>query len=99
MNAAPISKTRASAIEAFGNVPGSSLENRNAKKWITFINAERDAVVRRCEFEKSVEEQLCNQKIKGAYAEEVFVGSLVIPPECAKYKESYDSQFRIVTVE
>jgi len=99
MNAAPISKTRQTALEAFQNVPASSRENRNAKKWIKFIDAEREAVNRRCEFERTVEEELCYQKIKGAYAEEVFVGELIIPEECQKFKTSYDTKFRIVTVE
>ena len=99
MNAAPISQTRNSAIEAFSNVPGGNRENRNAKKWITFINAEREAVERRCEFEKTVEKELCFQKIKGAYAEEVFVGKLVIPEDCARFKAEYDKNFRVVTIQ
>ena len=99
MDAAPITKTRLSALEAFQNVPSSSRENRNAKKWIKFIGAEREAVDRRCAFEIRVEEELCYQKIKGAYAEEVFVGELIIPEDCQKFKESYDTKFRIVTVE
>lgn len=99
MDAAPISKSRKSALDAFENVPVSSRENRNAKKWIKFINAERGAVERRCEFERTVNAELCYQKIKGAYAEEVFVGQLIIPEECTSYKADYDSKYRIVSVE
>jgi len=99
MNAAPITKARLSALEAFENVPSSSRENRNAKKWAKFINAERDAVTRRCDFEKTVAKELCFQKIKGAYAEEVFVGQLIIPEECKAYKTEYDENFRVVSVQ
>jgi len=99
MDAAPITKSRLSAIEAFENVPSSSRQSRDAKKWITFVNAERDAIDRRCEFEKTIIVELCYQKIKGAYAEEVFVGELVIPEECAPYKTEYDAKYRIVTIE
>ncbi len=99
MNEAPITRSRLSAIEAFKNVPSSSRQSGDAKKWIKFVNAERDAINRRCEFERSVEKELCFQKIKGAYAEEVFVGKLIIPEECAVFKEEYDTKFRIVTVE
>jgi len=97
--AAPITKSRLAAIEAFENVPNSSRQSRDAKKWIQFINAERNAVDRRCEFEATVVEELCYQKIKGAYAEEVFVGKLIIPEECAEFKEAYDTKFRVVSVE
>ena len=80
-------------------MPASSRERRDAQKWIKFINAEGDSVQRRCEFEASVAIELCYQKIKGAYAEEVFVGELIIPEECQQYKADYDSKFRIVSVE
>ena len=62
--AAPINQTRASAIQAFEQVPSSSREGRNAKQWIKFIKAETNAVENRCEFELSVEKELCFQMIK-----------------------------------
>ena len=99
MASAPITRSRQAAVEAFRNVPSSSREGRNAKKWIQFIEAERDAVDRRCEFERNVEEELCYQKIKGAYAEEVFVGKLVIPSECTRFKDAYDAKYRVKIVE
>jgi len=58
---------REKAIEAFDRVPLSSREGQNAKKWTSFIRAEADAVERRCEFEASVEKELCEQNIKMAY--------------------------------
>ncbi len=98
-DAAPITKSRQAAVEAFNNVPASSREGRNAKKWVKFISEERASIDRRCEFEKTVEKELCFQKIKGAYAEEVFVGKLIIPEECAQFKTEYDSKFRVKIVE
>ena len=59
--AAPISVARESAIEAFNNVPRGSRERSNAAKWVQFINAEKDAVDRRCIFERNVERELCYQ--------------------------------------
>jgi len=47
---------------------------------------------------RDVERELCYQKIKGAYAEEFFVGKFVMPEWCASYKESYDKKFRVVTI-
>ncbi|MEP1229760.1 MAG: tetratricopeptide repeat protein [Litorimonas sp.] len=101
MAEAPISKTRLSAIEAFENVPSSSRENRDAKKWVSFIKAERGAIDRRCEFERSVEKELCFQKIKQAYDAEVFVGKFELDDaeKCEPFKAEYDATFRIVTVE
>ena len=101
MAEAPITKTRLSAVEAFNNVPSSSRENRDAKKWVQFIQAERGAIDRRCEFERSVEKELCFQKIKQAYDAEVFVGKFELDDAetCAPFKEEYDAKFRIVTVE
>jgi hypothetical protein len=51
---APITKSRESAIQAFEQVPRTSREGRNAKKWISFIKAERQAVENRCIFEANV---------------------------------------------
>ncbi len=101
MAEAPITKTRLSAVEAFNNVPSSSRENRDAKKWVQFIQAERGAIDRRCEFERSVEKELCFQKIKQAYDAEVFVGKFELDDAetCAPFKKQYDAEFRIVTVE
>ncbi len=87
---------RENAIAAFERVPGSSREGRNAQKWVSFIRAEAQAVERRCEFEKSVEKELCEQKIKQAYDAEVFVGKFELDdPKCSKYKAGYDAVYRI----
>lgn len=98
MDAAPISRARVSAVDAFSQVPNNSRENRNAKRWITFIRAERDAFDRRCEFEKNIERELCYQKIKGAYDNEIFEGSFKLDDEnCSKFKADYDAAYVVRT--
>lgn len=100
MAAAPITVARASAIEAFNNVPNGRSRS-DARKWVQFINAEKDAVDRRCEFERNVERELCYQKIKQAYDAEIFVGEFKLDDAevCTAYKADYDSEFRVVTTE
>ena len=97
---APITKSRESAIQAFEQVPRSSREGRNAKKWISFIKAERQAVENRCIFEANVVKELCFASIKGAYDNEVFVGRFDLDdPKCEAFKEEYDSKYRVKIVE
>jgi len=99
-DAAPISKARQSAIQAFEQVPSSSREGRNAKKWISFIRAEREAVENRCIFEANVEKELCFAIIKGAYDNEVFVGEFKLDdPKCTSFKAEYDSKYRVKIVD
>lgn len=87
---------RENAVEAFDRVPASSREGRNAKKWVSFIRAEADAVERRCEFEESVEKELCEVKIKQAYDAEVFVGEFKLDDaKCQQYKAGYDAVYRV----
>jgi len=98
--AAPITKARNNAVEAFQQVPSSSREGRNAKKWISFIKAEGEAVQRRCEFELSVEKELCFQMIKQGYDAEVFVGEFKVDdPKCMAFKDEYDSKFRVKIID
>ena len=93
---APITKARESAVSAFNNVPSSSRENRNAAKWVQFINAEKQAVERRCEFERNVERELCYQKIKQAYDAVIFTGGFKLDDEsCKAYVADYDAEFRV----
>ena len=100
MAEAPITKARASAIEAFRNVPSSSRENRNATKWVQFINAEKQAVDRRCEFERNVERELCYQKIKQAYDAVIFTGGFKLDDQnCTRFKADYDAEFVVNTAE
>lgn len=100
MAEAPITKSRDSAIDAFNKVPSSSRERRNAQKWVQFINAEKEAVERRCIFERNIERELCYQKIKQAYDAEIFTGGFKLEDQqCLQYKDKYDAEFRVVTVE
>ncbi len=82
------------AVEAFNNVPSSSREGRNAKKWISFIRAEAKAVEDRCVFEASVAEELCIIKIRQAYDAQVFTGEFELEDECQEYKAKFDSLYR-----
>ncbi len=100
MAEAPITKARQSAIEAFNNVPSGSRVRSDARKWVQFINAEKQAVDARCEFERNVERELCYQKIKQAYDAEIFTGGFKLEDEnCAQFKVDYDAEFRVVTTE
>ena len=97
---APISVARESAIEAFNNVPRGSRERSNAAKWVQFINAEKDAVDRRCIFERNVERELCYQKIKQSYDAVIFTDGFKLEDQnCFQYKEDYDAEFVVRTVE
>lgn len=95
MDSAPITQIRARAIEAFERVPANSRELRNARKWIRFINEERRAVERRCEFERNVERELCYSKIKLAYDNQVFSGGdfTIDDESCLVYKDDYDAKY------
>jgi len=48
-------------------------------------------------YKKNRVREICALKIRYAYDDEFFVGKLVIPDECKKYKAEYDARFRIVT--
>jgi len=97
---APITRARETAIAAFNNVPSSSREKGNASKWIQFINAEKQAVSRRCEFERNVERELCYQKIKQAYDAVIFTGGFKLEDAtCTQYKSDYDDEFVVKVTE
>lgn len=95
MDSAPITRIRASAIEAFKKVPAGSRESRNAKKWLKFVSEERSAVERRCIFEKNVERELCYSKIKLEYDNLAFSGGdFVLDDEnCMQFKADYDEKY------
>ena len=93
---APRSVKVARAVEAFDQVPSSSREAKNARKWKTFIRAERKAVEDRCIFEANVKKERCFIAIRQAYSNEVFAGKFVIDDQlCMKYKPDYDSLYRV----
>lgn len=92
---APWVVKRTKAVEAFNNVPASSSEAGNARKWKSFISAEGKAVEDRCIFEANVEKERCFIAIKQAYANMVFAGSFILEDEvCQPYVAEYDSLFR-----
>jgi tetratricopeptide (TPR) repeat protein len=95
MDAAPITRIRAQAVEAFKKVPAGSRESRNAKKWLTFVSEERNAVERRCVFEQNVEKELCFSKIKLEYDNLAFSGGeFVLDDEnCMQFKAAYDEKY------
>jgi len=93
-------KKRDNAVAAFNNVPGSSREGRNAKKWVSFIKAEAQAVEARCKFEKDTARELCFIKIKQAYDAEIFTGGFKLEDKnCDQFKERYDSIYRVKVAE
>ena len=92
---APWSVKRTAAIAAFDNVPSSSKESRNARKWKTFIVAEKGAVKRRCIFEADVEWQNCRDDIARAYKAEFLKGKFKLSDEkCEQYIPRFDKEFR-----
>jgi len=92
---ASITKARGSAIEAFQQVPNGSRLQRDASKWIRFIDAEKEAFDRRCAFGGIQEVDLCYKDIKLAYAAIIFTGEFKLQDEsCAKHKAAYDAEFR-----
>ncbi|GHA93290.1 hypothetical protein GCM10009069_15420 [Algimonas arctica] len=95
MDAAPITRIRANAIEAFKKVPAGSRESRNAKKWLKFVSEERNAVERRCVFEKNVEKELCFSKIKLEYDNLAFSGGefALDDENCNQFKAAYDEKY------
>ena len=100
MDNAEITRIRDRAIQAFRNVPAGSRESRNARKWIQFVDGERDAVERRCDFERNVEKELCFSKIKLEYDNQVFAGGEfeLEDENCLQFKDEYDALYvRTVT--
>lgn len=95
MDGAPITRIRARAIEAFRKVPAGSRESRNAKKWLKFVSEERNAVERRCIFEKNVEKELCFSKIKLEYDNMAFSGGefALDDDNCNQFKAAYDEKY------
>lgn len=95
-NQTPRAVKRDGAMEAFKKVPVSSREGGNAKKWISFIQSEAQAVENRCEFELSTERELCYIKIKQAYDAEIFTGGFKLEDQnCQQFLEKYDSIYRV----
>jgi len=91
----PITLARHSAIEAFGSVPKKSNEYGNAQTWIKFIEAEKQAVNRRCDFEVQIKKDICNKQIEQAYEAQIFTQGFKLENEtCREYLADYDAEFR-----
>jgi len=92
---APWSVKRTAAVAAFDNVPSSSREARNAKKWKSFIVAEKSAVRRRCIFEQDLDWQNCSVDIDRAYKAEFLKGEFKLSDaKCEQYVPRFDAEFR-----
>ena len=95
MSEAPITRARNSAIEAFGRVPKRSAEQKNAQTWIQFIETEKQAVKRRCDFEEKVRIDGCFKKIDQAYKAMIFTKTFKLEDKsCDKYVGEYDVKYR-----
>ncbi|HFE38748.1 MAG TPA: hypothetical protein ENK06_10095 [Gammaproteobacteria bacterium] len=93
--AAPWTKERKNAISAFENVPASSREAKNARKWKSFIAAESKAVENRCIFEANVKKERCFIAIRQAYSNEFLAGKFELGDEtCVPYKAEFDSLYK-----
>ena len=93
--AAPKSRARQSTIAAFDNVPPESTQSRDAKKWISFINAERETFDKGCVFHGGQKEMTCYQDIKRAYEGQFISGTFDLnDANCAKFIRAYDKEYR-----
>ena len=98
--AAPKTKARQSTIAAFEKVPSTSPQNRNAKKWISFITAERATFDKRCIFEERVRRDECFKDIRRAYDGQFVDGKFTLGnPDCKAYLAEYDEEYRSHRVE
>jgi len=95
-SAAPKTKARQSAIAAFEKVPPTSTQTRDAKKWISFIKAERLTFDKRCAFEEQVRIDECMKDIRRAYEGQFVDGKFTLGnPECETYIGTYDKKYRV----
>jgi len=93
--AAPKTKARQYTIASFEKVPANSKESNDAKKWISFIKAERLTFDKRCEFEERVREDECFKDIRRAYEGQFVDGNFTLGnPECEPYIPAYDKEYR-----
>lgn len=92
---APRSKLWDSALAAFDNVPSSSREAKNARKWQTFIRGERQGFYDRCEFQRNVREDRCMLLIGQAYDAVFITGKFELEDKsCEQFKPKYDKLYR-----
>jgi len=85
---------RKQAIAAFDNVPSSSSEARNARKWKTFILAEKKAVVDRCVFKVNLREQQCFADIRRAKKAEFLDGKFKLTdPTCQEFVPAWEKLY------
>ncbi len=82
----PWEEKRKAAIAAFESVPSTSSEARNAKKWKTFIIAEKKAVIDRCVFVVNLRKQKCFADIRRAKKAEFLNGVFKLAdPSCESF--------------
>ncbi|WP_026941674.1 tetratricopeptide repeat protein [Hellea balneolensis] len=93
--AAARTKARESTIAAFKNVPPTSSQKRNAEKWISFINVERETFDKRCEFERIILEQECQKEIERSYTIRIFEENFKVSDKCKPFKKGYDAKYRV----
>ncbi|MDB2438436.1 hypothetical protein N9W89_06940 [Hellea sp.] len=92
---APRTVARQSTIAAFENVPPASTQSRDAKKWISFIKAERQTFEQRCEFEEKVRRDECFKDIERAYRNQFTDGKFTLGnPDCEAYVAAFNVEYR-----
>lgn len=94
VKAAPISVARTRATDAFKKVLATSSEYGNAKKWLEFIESERAAFDRRCDFEVITTRVRCMADIKQAYGMIHIISEFELDDVCRAYMDEYNAQFR-----
>jgi len=94
MDTAPKTKARQLTLAAFEKVPPTSSQIRDAKKWITFIKAERESLDKRCEFEEKVRRDECFKDIRRAYDGQFVDGKFTLGNSiCTAYIDGYNEQY------
>ncbi|MEP3891160.1 MAG: hypothetical protein ABJN69_11930 [Hellea sp.] len=93
--AAPKSQARQSTIAAFENVPLTSPQSRDAKKWISFIIAERETFDKRCGFERDRVMKTCYLDIRRAYDAVFLTDEFELnDTNCEQFIPAYDKEYR-----
>lgn len=94
MDIAPKTKARQLTLAAFEKVPPTSSQIRDAKKWITFIKAERESLDKRCEFEEKVRRDECFKDIRRAYDGQFVDGKFTLGNSiCTAYIDDYNEEY------
>lgn len=93
--AAPKTLARQSTIAAFEKISPISPQSRDAKKWISFITAEREVFDKQCAFRAKVLKDECMKEIGWAYTGNFLDNNFTVSEKCRPYRVEYDQKYRV----